>query len=642
MDTLLAGFAVRMSSFRFNHSSVSFHSNQNFVREPVNHDGNLEPQTNLHHASYDSSQSSSPSSGVDSPGYSDSFNATLKFISEMLMEEEDLERKALILQDPLALQAAEKSFYDVLGQNYPPCSDIGEFEPKSSCVKASFDTRLVQGSNFGGVRSVAQFRGRTGESSSFFQKGKAQLIDLDRVGFSLPTGHRGKKNHQREYGDGDQEEVRSNKQSAVYGDDCEPTEMLDKVLLYHGDNEQESLQAEKLRLKQGKGSGRSKRQDNKTEMVDLWTLLTQCAQAVASYDQRNATQLIKQIRQHSTPHGDGTQRLAHYFANALEARLAGTRTALYSPLVSSEMSVVDILRGHQVYITASPFLRMSYCFANRMIRDLAQNAKTIHIIDFGIQYGFQWPGLIQHLSRKPGGPPKLRITGLEFLQPGFRPSHRVEETKRRLAKYCQRFNVPSEFKMITQKWETIRYEDLNINRDEVVVVNCFYRLKHIPDETVVMNNPRDTVLKLIRRINPELFIHAVTNGTYNAPFFVTRFREALFHYSALFDMFDNTVPCEEQYRLVFEKAIYGRDIENVIACEGLERVERPESYKQWQVRNTRAGFKQAPLDQKTFEAVKNKVRSSYHKDFVVERHGEWLLQGWKGRRLLAISCWKPA
>ncbi|XP_062084987.1 scarecrow-like protein 30 [Humulus lupulus] len=653
MDTLLDDFAVSMNGFNYNPKSFSFYSNQSYVRDAIKHGGVLQPcdySNGLHqHHSCESSQNSSTCSEVDSPGYSDSFTATLKFISEMLMEEEDLERKSLTLQDPLALQAAEKSFYDVLGQNYPPSSDKGEYvssKPFPSSVKTSFDTRLVQGPIFGGVQSVARFRGNTTgkPTSSFSQKGKTQMIDLDKDGVRL---QRGKTNHQSGYDDVNSEEVRSSKHVAVKGDDFEPTEMLDRVLLYHGENEDELAQKlqQQQHGKQGKRSGkmkRSKKQDkDKGDMVDLWTLLTQCAQAVASYDQRTATDLFKQIRQHSSPDGDATQRLAHYFANGLEARLAGTRAVSYSPLVSNEMSVVDILRGHQLYITACPFLRMSYCFANRTIMNLAKNAKTIHIIDFGIQYGFQWPGLIQRLSQTPGGPPKLRMTGIELPQPGFRPTERVEETKRRLENYCKRFNVPSEYNMIAKKWETICYEDLKINKDELVVVNCLHRLKHILDETVVINNPRDTVLKLIRRINPDIFIHGVSNGTYNAPFFLTRFREALLHFSSLFDMFDSTVPREERFRMEFEKAIYGRDIKNIVACEGTERVERPESYKQWQVRNVRAGFKQTPLDQEIFEAVKKKVQLSYHKDFIVEQLGEWLLQGWKGRRIFAISCWKP-
>ncbi|PON68795.1 GRAS transcription factor [Trema orientale] len=623
MDTLFEELTVSsIDDFNFNHGSES----------------------DLPHLS-DSGQSSSLGSDGESSVSADSFNATLKYITEMLMEEEDLERKASTLEDPLALQAAEKSFYDVLGQNYPPSSDKGE----NLCSGYRFQTHVVQDSGFDHIQSIAHFRGKAGETSSFSQMGKPQIIDLESFEYNLLNEPKGKRNLLRAYGD-NRDESRRSKQLAVSTDDSEPTEMFDRVLLCQGGTTKsdESNACQKAsKNEQTKGSGKTvrsmKKEDNKTEVVDLWTLLTQCAQAVAGFDQRTANQQLRKVRQHSSPHGDAFQRLAHYFANGLEARLSGTRTALYSALVSSEMSLADILKAYQVYITACPFFRMSFSFANQTIWKLAENVKSIHIIDFGILYGFQWPELIQRLSQTPGGPPKLRITGIELPQPGFRPSEKVEETKRRLENYCKRFSVPSEYNVIAQKWQTIRYEDLNIDRerDELVVVNCLYRLRHIPDETVVMNNPRDTVLKLIRRINPDLFIHGVVNGTYNAPFFETRFKAALFHYYALFDMFDTTVPRQDEYRLKFEKAIYGRDIENVMACEGSERVERPETYRQWQVRNMRAGFKQIPLDQEVFEAVKNTVYSSYDKDFVVERHGQWLLQGWKGRLIYALSCWKP-
>jgi thioredoxin-like negative regulator of GroEL len=58
--------------------------------------------------------------------------------------------------------------------------------------------------------------------------------------------------------------------------------------------------------------------------VDLRTLLTHCAEAVSTGDRRSATELLRQIRQRSSPRGDASQRLAHCFAEALEARLAGT------------------------------------------------------------------------------------------------------------------------------------------------------------------------------------------------------------------------------------------------------------------------------------------------------------------------------
>lgn len=174
------------------------------------------------------------------------------------------------------------------------------------------------------------------------------------------------------------------------------------------------------------------------------------------------------------------------------------------------------------------------------------------------------------------------------------------------------------------------------------MVNCLYRLKNLSDETVSVNCPRDAVLRLIRRINPNIFIHGVVNGTYNAPFFLTRFREALFHFSSLFDMLEANVPREDPYRLMFENGLFGRDAVNVIACEGVERVERPETYKQWQVRNRRAGFKQLPLATELLNRVKEMVKKEYHKDFVVDEDGKWVLQGWKGRILHGVSCWVPA
>ncbi|PQQ11735.1 scarecrow-like protein 30 [Prunus yedoensis var. nudiflora] len=106
-------------------------------------------------------------------------------------------------------------------------------------------------------------------------------------------------------------------------------------------------------------------------------------------------------------------------------------------------------------------------------------------------------------------------------------------------------------------------------------------------------------------------------------------------------MFEETLPREDQQRLLFEKEVFGREVINVIACEGSRRFERPETYKQWQFRNKRAGFRQLPLDQEILKKVRSMVTSEYHKDFVVDEDGMWVLQGWKGRIIHAISYWKP-
>lgn len=689
------------------------------------------------------------STDEDSPLDESDFSGTvLRYINQMLMEE-DMEAKPCMFHDSLALQAAEKSFYEVMGEKYPSSStqhhlqndpivdisddnlscsfsdysnggnyssitsnstnsnwsnaDVTQYTPsifqtafpanfvfQSSSISpmtnrssftnsrngtvGSFMTKSSESSLLSKSESVLQFERGVEEASKFLPKDNPLIIDLESNTFSptfrknqqlemeiktekgdeklLPTYSRGRKNHERE----DEtylEDGRSNKQSAVYVDENELSELFDKVLLgtgcrgngtcneNHLNSQNMNVQQNEESNKSGNGKTRGKKQSKKKEVVDLRTLLILCAQAVSSDDRTTSNQLLKQIRQHSSYLGDGSQRMANYFADALEARLSGTGTQLYTALSSKRTSAADMVKAYQMYLSACPFKKLAIIFANHSILGLAKDVETLHIIDFGIRYGFQWPALIYRLSKRPGGPPNLRITGIELPQSGFKPAERVQETGCRLARYCERFNVPFEYNAVAQKWETIKVDDLKIRKDELVVVNCLVRFRNLLDETVVVNSPRDAVLSLIRKINPNVFIHAIVNGCYNAPFFVTRFREALFHYSSTFDMLDTNVARKDPMRLMFEKEFFGREIMNIIACEGCERIERPETYKQWQVRDMRAGFRQLPLDKQLMDKLKGKLRSTYHSDFMLNEDGNWMLQGWKGRIIYASSCWVP-
>ncbi|RLN30703.1 scarecrow-like protein 9 [Panicum miliaceum] len=353
----------------------------------------------------------------------------------------------------------------------------------------------------------------------------------------------------------------------------------------------------------------------------------------------SATELLRQIKRHASPQGDATQRLAHCFAEGLQARLAGTGSSMVVPQ-PPPTSVVDILQAYQLYMAAICFKKAAFLFANKTIYNASLGKRKIHIVDYRIHYGFQWPCFLRRVACREGGPPAVRITGIDLPQPGFRPAQRVEETGRRLSKYCQEFGVPFEYQAIAApKMETIRAEDLNLDPEEVLIVNCMYQFKNLMDESVLIESPRDAALGNIRRMRPRAFVHGVVNGSFGAPFFATRFREALFYYSALFDVLDTTAPRDSDQRVLIEQDIFGRAALNAIACEGTDRVERPETYKQWQVRNQRAGLKQLPLNPSVVQAVRDKVRECYHKDFVIDVDHHWLLQGWKGRILYAISTW---
>ncbi|XP_020599531.1 scarecrow-like protein 9 isoform X2 [Phalaenopsis equestris] len=489
-----------------------------------------------------------------------------------------------------------------------------------------------------------------------FVKVSAEDSACTKVNAKDGTGRRLKSRH---HDDGfDMKEQRSAKQSAVsFEEPPVSPEMLDRVLLSTAENFPKVVRSIREAIKNEAASKnsseiaeprkygesqnfRKKKQPNK-EVVDFQVLLMDCAQTVASGDHKTAHELLKQIRHHSSPHGDASQRVAHYFCNGLEARLAGTGSELYQSMASVRRTLADVLKGYQLYLSACPFKQVSYNFSNQTILDAIKSSTRVHILDIGTFLGFQWPAFLKMLSSRNGGPPKLRITAVDKPMPGFRPAELIEETGRRIACYAERFGVPFEYQAVASKLDELKVEDLHLDEEEILVVNCLFQLHSLGDETMGVDCSRDKFLRTIRKFNPALFISATGNGSYGAPFFLTRFREALYHFSAIFDMIEMTAPRENEQRLLVERDLYARDAINVIACEGMERTELPETYKQYQMRFLRAGFQQLPINKKHANKVKDGVKTYYHKDFSIDVDDQWLLQGWRGRIFIALSTWKP-
>jgi hypothetical protein len=389
---------------------------------------------------------------------------------------------------------------------------------------------------------------------------------------------------------------------------------------------------------------------------DLETLLIRCAEAVATNDRRSACELTWRIKRQSSPIGDATQRLAHYFAEGLEARLAGRGSQLYRSLMAKRTPVVELLKAYKLIMSVCCFLRVFFLFTNKTIYNAVMGRNKLHIVHYGVNDGFQWPHLFRCLADRDGGPPAVRITGItspmpEFRpaeqiedispRPGFRPAEQIEDIERRLANCARQFGVPFKFRAITAKSEDVRVEDLNINPDEVLIVNSLLHFRYLMDESVVINrlNPRDMVLNTIREMKPAVFINAIVNASYNTTFFATRFRQVLHNFAAHFDMMETTVPRDNHERLLVERDIIARCAMNNIACEGRDRVERPQNYREWQIRKQRAGLRQLPLDPDIVQMLKAKVKKQYNKHFMINEEHQWLLQGWKGRMLYALSTW---
>ncbi|KAJ3688351.1 hypothetical protein LUZ61_017515 [Rhynchospora tenuis] len=592
---------------------------------------------------------------------------TLDYLSRYLLEEEIDELNISTYKDEAALKDIEKPFYEILGQKYPVTPNeqsLASSQSESDLSSSSSNATSTSSINDQVIESlpVMQFHKGIEEGMKFLPiipklatdfKENMVAVDLtevkyeNSVGFKLVEnidfGVTSRSKSQKNSSDRELEimDGRNQKISLICSDEPITDEVYNRVLLDHGDDH---LKAEIWSLReilQVEASSGGKK-ENQGEHNELNTLLIHCAEAVAVYDRRRAQVLLNKIRMQSSPNGYGIQRLASILADALEARLAGVGSEYYRGLIAKRVCAPDIyfLKAYHTYLRAAPFARVYYCFSNRNILNAARNARKLHVIDLGIRFGFQWPSLIQALSKREGGPPKFRITGIEFPQPGFRPAKRVEGIGRRLEEYAKSFHVPFEYKGIASQWESIRIEDLTINDDEVLIVNSMFRFKKLKDETFAIDCPRNRVLRLIRQIKPHIFIQGESSRSYSS-FFLPRFRQVLSTYAVFYDLLDNTIPRGDKQRQLPENVFFVPDIINIVACEGSDWIEKPETLKQWQPRNIQAGFEQLSVNPDIVEECNNLVRDGYDKRYFIQEDDNWLLQGWKGRVLTGVTAWKP-
>ncbi|KAF2285861.1 hypothetical protein GH714_008462 [Hevea brasiliensis] len=100
---------------------------------------------------------------------------------------------------------------------------------------------------------------------------------------------------------------------------------------------------------------------------------------------------------------------------------------------------------------------------------------------------------------------------------------------------------------------------------------------------------------MVKSLNPKVVTLVEQESNTNTAPFLTRFIETLDYYLAMFESIDVTLPRDRKERIGVEQHCLAKDIVNVIACEGKERVERHELFGKWKSRLTMAGFRHYPL-----------------------------------------------
>lgn len=370
------------------------------------------------------------------------------------------------------------------------------------------------------------------------------------------------------------------------------------------------------------------------------SLLFECAAAIQNGSLKEALQMIDVLRQRVSIQGEPSERIAAYMVEALVARMATSGRGIYKALKCKSPPSSDRLSAMQVLFEACPCFRFGFMAANGAILEAFRDEKRVHIIDFDINQGSQYYTLLQMLANTPGRWPHVRLTGVDDPESVQRIVGGLKIIGQRLEQLANDLQLSFEFHAVAADTALVSPSMLNCQPgEEALVVNFAFQLHHMPDESVSTMNMRDQLLRMVKSLKPKLVTLVEQDVNTNTSPFLSRFAEAYHYYSAVFASLDATLGRNNQDRINVEKHCLARDIINVVACEGEERIERYEVAGKWRARMSMAGFNPRPISGNVYGEIQKLIRQ-YSDRYKVKEETGALHFGWEDKMLILSSAWR--
>ncbi|KAE8686091.1 putative N(2),N(2)-dimethylguanosine tRNA methyltransferase 2 [Hibiscus syriacus] len=384
--------------------------------------------------------------------------------------------------------------------------------------------------------------------------------------------------------------------------------------------------------------------------IRLIQLLLKCAKHASSGNLHRADECLRQITLLASVSGDSMQRLSAWFASALAVRLVKRWPGLHKSLNYSQLQKQEQFDQARLHVgRAFPYLALSYAIISRTLVKAMTSERVIHLVDLGSGDLNLWIPLIRSFSCLHTEPPLLKITCMNANRV------RLENLGTRLVKEAETLNIPFQFSSLNVSLRELTLDKLKVTSGEALAFISILNLHTLlaEDDSVDAhfshNNKTNGIkdskqmsqfLSTIRSSSPKLLFLVEKEADHNLNKLIDRFVEGLHYYSAVFDSVDATLRANASSgeRLVLEE-MFGKEIENIVACEGVERVERHERYGRWMVRFGQAGFKPVRMWHDSMEDAKEMMEACGRNGYNIVNEKASLMICWHDRPLYAVSAW---
>ncbi|KAG9129291.1 hypothetical protein Leryth_015675 [Lithospermum erythrorhizon] len=337
-------------------------------------------------------------------------------------------------------------------------------------------------------------------------------------------------------------------------------------------------------------------------------------------------------------------RLAIYFSQGLLHKCLNISPPHHQSLFEQDTAIST----SQILLQEiTPYLKFAHFTANQAILEASRGLQEVHVIDFDIMDGIQWPPLmIDHVASAKEDASSLRITAIVT---GKRLMGCTRRTGKRLQEFADSINLHFIFDqvLITKEED---FKQIKLGCSEVVIANCMIHQLYIPQRReegwnyyskiwTFFDGMRKLPTKIIFVVVEEELFKFTTRVRANKCF-LEFFNEALEHYSALHESILSSLgACKFATRDIEEEFLGERIMKTVKEFPSSEEWEKLQFLRN-NCCHPFQGFRRKSVSCNNVAQAKLLI-SLFNVGYWVQHEQCRLILTWKSRPLVSASVWVP-